>query len=342
MVVAIWLPELLWQAECVGRPELRGRPMVVGGQAARGGTVAAASPAARQRGVRVGQPVADAARCAEDAVVLPGRVDRVIDVAAVVHARLEALLGPVTWMTVGRAVAAVDPVHVSRLHNALDTIRDEAASTLGVSVACGIAPTWIGADVASRLMAPAGLLHIVPRSQQRMLAPLSVKWLPGMDDRTVERLARGGVLTFGDLAALDRDTGHRLVGRSATVLARLASGVDDRRVPNGVPLSRVAACIAVPAEVDAAIASLVERAAGAGRAVAEARVRFCSLQGSQADRVERVGGGPRRSLADLQRILSEVVGRGRTTGPTLVTLEFGCAPPPSLAARGMMAHRRTA
>lgn len=79
------------------------------------------------------------ARCAEGAVVLPGRVDRLVDVAAVVHARLEVLLGPV-----------------------------------------------------------------------------------------------------------DRDTAHRLEGRSATLLARLASGVDDGRVPNGVPLRRIGGRRRVP------------------------------------------------------------------------------------------------
>lgn len=342
-VVAVWLPELLWQAECVGRPALQGRPLVVGGPAARDGVVAAASPAARQRGVRVGQRVDAVARSCDGVVVLPGHLDRAIDVAAVVHTRLESLLGPVAWLTVGRAIAPVDQTHGSRLHQALDTIRDEAASTLGVSVACGIAPTWVGADVAARLMAPAGLLHVVPRSLRRMLAPLSVKWLPGVDDELEGRLASGGVLTCGDLAALDPETLQRLVGRPGGVLARLASGADDRRVPMAGPLTRITEVITDRCPPEAAVASLLDRAVREGREVAEARVRVCAGEAGAADRVERVAARPHASLAHLERtLLAAVPGRASGCRPTFVTLLLRPTPAPGPVTRAVIARRRTA
>jgi hypothetical protein len=158
----------------------------------------------------------------------------------------------------------------------------------------------------------------------------------------VARFTKEGVLTFGDLATREpRDLG-RVAGRAGCVFARLAAGEDDRAVPGGVPVQRIATCASVGDARDAAVATVIERAARTGRRVREAHVRFCAADGSHADRVERLAAGSQSSLVEVARTLTSVVSRDHVGGPALVTLTLSAAVDSDEALRASLPRRRTA
>jgi nucleotidyltransferase/DNA polymerase involved in DNA repair len=237
MFLSVRLPELIWQAECVADPELRGRPLVIGSNGP-GGSVAAASPEARRCGVAYGQPIDQALALCPDARVDPGRLDWLVDVSAAIQTHARTVVSALTWENVAYGVAATPGRTASEVQADADRLRQDLAQLFGVSAACGIARHRLAADVASRLVSPAGSLHVLPGYERRMLAPVSVRWVDGVDDTMLSRLASEGITTVGDLATRSRDQVVRLVGGVGLVLARLATGDELRPTPVPKPSIR--------------------------------------------------------------------------------------------------------
>ncbi|MFD7558561.1 helix-hairpin-helix domain-containing protein, partial [Streptomyces sp. NPDC059835] len=76
-----------------------------------------------------------------------------------------------------------------------------------------------------------GLLLIEPGTERELLAPMSVRTLPGVGPATGEHLRRAGITTVGELAEAGEDELVRMVGRAHGVgLYRMALGLDDRPV----------------------------------------------------------------------------------------------------------------
>ena len=77
---------------------------------------------------------------------------------------------------------------------------------------------------------PDGLVVVPPGTEAAFLAPLPVRRLWGVGPKLEEQLARLGVATIGDLAALDPARLERRLGTHGHDLQRLARGEDEREV----------------------------------------------------------------------------------------------------------------
>jgi DNA polymerase-4 len=107
-----------------------------------------------------------------------------------------------------------------------DAIREVTRLTASV----GVASSKLVAKVASDMRKPDGLV-VVPRGEEAaFLAPLPVRRLWGVGPKMEETLAKLGVVTIGDLAALDPGRLERRLGTHGHDLQALARGEDDRDV----------------------------------------------------------------------------------------------------------------
>jgi DNA polymerase-4 len=165
---------------------------------------------------------------------------------------------------------------------------------LGFEAAVGIASTKIAAQIASRLARPAGLLYVLPGYEERLLAPLDVALLPDLPPGMGPKLHRASVMTLGHLALLDPLKAETLLGRRAGEFARLARGLDDRKVDGAAPPRSVARDVTLPeattspAEMESIAQYLTETLAG--------RLRRMSCF-AQTVTVRLRGGTPERTFA---------------------------------------------
>ena len=224
------------------RPELRGLPVIVGGTGARG-VVAAASYEARRYGVFSAMPSVRARRLCPHAVVLPG------DHAAYeqVSHQLHAIFASYTPLVEGIALdeAFLDVTGSRRLFGtgveiAAD-IRQRVTDELELACSVGVAATKFIAKMASKAAKPRatqagvspgrGVVEVRVGEELAFLHPHPVQALWGVGPATLERLARLGITTVGDLAALREAVVVGALGRSnGRHLLALAHGVDDRAV----------------------------------------------------------------------------------------------------------------
>src|SRR6266566_938238 len=214
--------------ELLERPELRGKPVVVGGRPDQRGVVSAASYEARKYGIHSAMPLRTAGRLCPHAVFLYGNHAKYAEWSDRVAAIL-AKYSPVVEM-VSIDEAYLDLAGTERLHGpplaAAHQLLREVTNRTGLPCSGGLAATRLLAKVASDQAKPRGLLWVTPGSEQRFLAPLPVRKIPGIGEVTEKALRALGVETSGQLAALPLDKLEKIFGQWGTALYRKARGGD--------------------------------------------------------------------------------------------------------------------
>jgi len=221
-------------AEQAAKPSLRGKAVVVGGLGPRG-VVATASYEARVLGVHSAMPTAQARRLAPNAAYLVPRFSLYRSVSEQVMellGRLSPLVEPLSldeaFVDLEAGGVADDTVSARRTGERLRTAIREVT---GLSGSVGLAGSKMLAKIASEQAKPDGLVLIEPGTERELLAPMSVRTLPGVGPATGHHLRRAGMTTVHDLAEAGEAELVRLVGKAhGHGLYRMALGLDDRPV----------------------------------------------------------------------------------------------------------------
>ncbi|MFJ7329650.1 DNA polymerase IV [Streptomyces cyaneofuscatus] len=221
-------------AEQAAKPSLRGKAVVVGGLGPRG-VVATASYEARVLGVHSAMPTAQARRLAPNAAYLVPRFALYRSVSEQVMellGRLSPLVEPLSldeaFVDLEAGGVADDSVSAKVTGERLRTAIREVTGLCG---SVGLAGSKMLAKIASEQAKPDGLVLIEPGTERELLAPMSVRTLPGVGPATGDHLRRAGMTTVDDLAEAGEAELVRLVGKAhGHGLYRMALGLDDRSV----------------------------------------------------------------------------------------------------------------
>lgn len=220
------------------RPELRDKPVIVGGGVR--GVVTTACYIARLYGVGSAMPMFKALKACPDAVVVKPDFAKYTEVSRRVFAMVRELTPLVQTLSLDEAW--IDLSGTERLNGgpaALQLIRlqQRIEAETGLTVSIGLAPNRFLAKIASELDKPRGFSVIGTANAQALLAPKSVRVLPGVGPVFGKTLVSDGYATVGDLAAADArdlvkrygETGVRLYDLSHARDARAVDPEHDRR-----------------------------------------------------------------------------------------------------------------
>ncbi|MDQ3680759.1 MAG: DNA polymerase IV [Actinomycetota bacterium] len=228
--------------EVIEDPSLAGRPLIVGGSGDRG-VVASCSYEARAYGIHSAMPSAQARRLCPQAVFVHGDHGRYAEYSRRIH----DVFASFTPMVEGVALdeAYLDVAGGRRLFGSgariAGAVRRRVRDEVGLDSSVGVGASKLVAKLASKAAKPRpllkgtdpgpGIVVVEAGSELAFLHPLSVSALPGVGPRTEARLARFGVSTVGDLAALPLETLTGSLGLAAgRQLHDLAWARDRRRV----------------------------------------------------------------------------------------------------------------
>ena len=213
------------------RPDLQGRPVIVGGGTR--GVVTAACYVARIYGVKSAMPMFKALKACPDAVVI--KPDFAKYTAASRHMRLlmSELTPLVQPLSIDEAVldlggtealhGAAPAVVLARFANAVET-------QIGVTVSIGLAANRLMAKIAAGRDKPRGFTVIDAAEAASLLAPESVRLLPGVGAALARKLETLGITRLGQLQALPEREAERKLGDDGPGLVRRARGEDPRVV----------------------------------------------------------------------------------------------------------------
>jgi DNA polymerase-4 len=214
--------------ELLERPELRGKPVVVGGRPDQRGVVSAASYEARKYGIHSAMPLRTAGRLCPHAIFLDGHHEKYGEWSD----RVAAILGqfsPIVEM-VSIDEAYLDLAGTERLHGpplaAADKLLRTITCTTNLPCSGGLATTRLVAKVASDQAKPRGLVWVAPGREERFLAPLPVRKIPGIGEVTERALRALGIETVEQIAAVPQEKLESIFGQWGTALFRKARGGD--------------------------------------------------------------------------------------------------------------------
>lgn len=212
-------------------PTLRGKQVVVG--AGSRGVVLSANYAARKLGIRAAMPVSRAKRMAPQAIFVHPHHEKYSEVSANVMNIFHTYTPLVEPLSLDEAF--LDVTGSQRLKGSgreiAQRIREEVASTQGITCSVGIASTKFIAKLASQHCKPNGLLEIAPDRVLEFLHPLPVSAIWGVGPKTNEALHQLGLMTVADIANTPRSTLIRALGEgTGASLYELAWGRDFRDV----------------------------------------------------------------------------------------------------------------
>ncbi len=220
------------------RPELRDKPVIVGGGVR--GVVTTACYIARLYGVGSAMPMFKALMACPDAVVIKPNFAKYTEESRRIFSMVRELTPLVQTLSLDEAW--IDLSGTERLNGgppALQLIRlqKRIEAETGLTVSIGLAPNRFLAKIASELDKPRGFSVIGAANARALLAPKSVRVLPGVGPVFGKTLVSDGYATVGDLAEADvRDlvkrygeTGLRLHDLSHARDARSVNPEHDRR-----------------------------------------------------------------------------------------------------------------
>lgn len=208
---------------------LIGKPVAIAG-ASRRAVVLTASYEARRYGVRSAMPLFKARTLCSELVVVAPDFERYRELSRAAFAIFGAGARTLEGLSLDEAFVELATDALEEAAAYAKAVRARVRAELGLTVSAGVSARKMVAKIASDTAKPDGLAAIPVGSEAAFLAPLPAGRLWGIGPKTQARLAAEGIVTIGEIAALDDGRTFRLFGRSGRELRELARGNDPRPV----------------------------------------------------------------------------------------------------------------
>jgi DNA polymerase-4 len=212
-------------------PTIAADPVIIGG--GKRGVVAAACYVARTFGVRSAMPMFEALRLCPHARVIRPNMEKYSRVGREVRQMMFGLTPLVEPLSIDEAF--LDLNGTERLHGlwpakVLARFAAAVEKKLGITVSIGLSCNKFLAKVASDLDKPRGFAVLSASEAPAFLGPKPVSFIFGVGKASAARLARDGFHNIVDLQRASEVTLMRRYGEEGRRLARLARGMDARKV----------------------------------------------------------------------------------------------------------------
>ncbi|MFB6257584.1 MAG: DNA polymerase IV [Flavobacteriales bacterium] len=226
IVAHIDLDAFFVSVERLRDPKLEGYPLIIGGGGERG-VVACCSYEARRFGVHSAMPMKMALRLCPDAKVIQGDMDA--------YSRFSSL---VTEMIAEQAPlyekASIDEFYLDMTgmdrffacQKWIRELRERIIKESGLPLSFGMSVNKMVSKMATDEAKPNGQLRVPTGNEDAFIAPMQVKRIPMVGDRTFRSLTSMGVRSVGKLAELPPEYLEREFGKRGPELWRKANGID--------------------------------------------------------------------------------------------------------------------
>lgn len=229
-VVHIDLDTFFVSVERLMHPELCGKPVMVGGGSDRG-VVAACSYEARAYGVHSAMPMRMARQLCPEAVILRGD-----------HAQYSKYSDIVTEI-IHESVplyekSSIDEFYIDMTgmdkffgtYKMATELRQKIMRETNLPISFALSANKTVSKVGTGEAKPNGQKHIDFGTEKGFLAPLSIKKIPMVGDKTYQLLRGMGVSKIYTLQEMPRELLQQVLGENGTVIWKKANGIDNTPV----------------------------------------------------------------------------------------------------------------
>ncbi|MFZ9931984.1 MAG: Y-family DNA polymerase [Chthoniobacterales bacterium] len=214
--------------EVASEPRLRGKAVAVGGM--KRGIIASASYEARRLGVYTPMPTARALKICPHLIVLPGDYEKYEHFSRLMFSLVHDYTPVVEVGSIDEGYGDLSGVTKWSPRTAAERLRQNIRDHLRLSVSQGLGTNKLVSAVASKLRKPDHFLEVPAGTEREFLAPLEVKWLPGVGAKMERVFQAAGLHRIAQVAAATPESLELIAGSSAGQLHEFALGIDERPI----------------------------------------------------------------------------------------------------------------
>lgn len=225
-IIHLDLDSFFVSVERLIHPQLNGKPVIIGGLSDRA-VVASCSYETRQYGVHSAMPMKMARMLCPDAIVIRGDMEAYSKHSNIVT-EIIAENAPVYEKT-SIDEHFIDATGLDRFFGCAKWAHDlrlKIIKETGLPISLGLSVNKTVSKIATGEAKPNGELCIPKNGVPPFLAPLPIRKIPGIGDKTYQMLRSMGIVTIATLRDMPMDMMERVLGKNGADLWRKANGID--------------------------------------------------------------------------------------------------------------------
>ncbi|WP_353184093.1 DNA polymerase IV [Parapedobacter lycopersici] len=229
-VVHCDLDSFFVSVERLQHPALAGKPVLIGGSSDRG-VVASCSYEARRFGVHSAMPMKLALRLCPEAVVVRGDHDRYSRYSATVTEIIEECTPVVEKASIDEHY--LDLTGMDRYFGCwkwAQELRQRIMRETRLPISFGLSVNKTVSKIATGEAKPCGEQHVAGGTEKPFLAPLSIRKIPMVGEKSYVLLRNMGIHRIHTLQEMEVFTMRRVLGENGVTIWRKANGLDDSPV----------------------------------------------------------------------------------------------------------------
>lgn len=229
-IVHIDLDSFFVSVERKFNPELIGKPVLIGGSADRG-VVASCSYEARKFGIHSAMPMKQAMKLCPHAIIIRGSHGRYSEASRQVTQIIHDSMPLYQKTSVDEFY--IDMTGMERFHDCYQLATDLRARITretGLPISFGMASGKTVAKMATNAAKPNGQLLIEHGKEKEFMAPLSIRKIPMLGEKTCQKLYQFGIEKIGDLQRVDLKFLETVFGKHGRYIWERANGIDESEI----------------------------------------------------------------------------------------------------------------
>ncbi len=207
-------------------PSLIGKPVLVGGSAGRG-VVASCSYEARKFGVHSAMPMRTALKLCPEAVVVPGSYEKYSQKSREVTEIIRESVPLFEKSSVDEFY--IDLTGTDRFFGSVKLakeLRQKIIRQSGLNISMGISENKTVSKIATGEAKPNNEIQIHYGEEKSFLAPLPVRKIPMIGEKTCLKLQKMGILTVRNLQEIPIEVLETAFGKHGKMIWKKANGID--------------------------------------------------------------------------------------------------------------------
>ena len=229
-IVHLDLDTFFVSVERLKNTALLGKPVIIGGSSDRG-VVASCSYEARKFGVHSAMPMKLARRLCPSAMYVKGDFDSYSKSSRLVTEVIQEQVPLMEKASIDEFY--IDMTGMDRFFGCekfTKELREKIVRESGLPISCALAVNKLISKVATHDAKPNGQTTILFGEEKKYLAPLPIRRMPGVGEKTSTLLERMGVESIKLLSEIPPRMMQNLLGKSGIDLSRKANGIDESPV----------------------------------------------------------------------------------------------------------------
>ena len=194
------------------------------------GIIASASYEARRLGIYTPMPTARALKICPHLIVLPGDYEKYEHFSRLMFSLVHDYTPVVEVGSIDEGYGDLSGVMKWSPRTAAERLRKNIRDHLRLSVSQGLGTNKLVASVASKLRKPDNFLEVPAGTEREFLAPLEVKWLPGVGAKMERVFLASGLHRIAQVADTTVESLELIAGSGAGQLREFAQGIDERPI----------------------------------------------------------------------------------------------------------------